>query len=249
MPFLKFQDNNIFYDTEGSGAPLLLLHGNCVSARMFDSEIKYFSHKYKVIYFDYPGMGRSSRIKKFDDNFWKYNAQCAVELLKLLDISEVKVIGTSGGAKVGINLAMESPQFIDKLIADSFLGEYLTISEAERIKQMRIKGKSQILTSAFWKKMHGDDWETIVNMDIDLMLNTAYNNLNPISGNLSEIICPVLITASREDELIPNIEARMQPIIEKIPDARFKIYDKGKHPLMITRKKLFRDIADNFLES
>ena len=248
MPYFEFDNHQIFYDTKGNGEDLLLLHGNIASSVMLESEINYFSKRYRVTYFDYPGLGKSARLEKLSDDFWKYNAKCALELINFLKIKSTKVIGTSGGAKVAINLGLISPNLIDKMIADSFFGEYITKEEADRLRQMRLKGKTQLLHKAFWQKMHGDDWEHLVDLDIDLMINTGYKGINPIEGDYSVIDFPVMITASTEDELIPNIEERMIPIIEKIRYCEFKLYDKGKHPLMITRKKLFRTIAEEFFD-
>lgn len=247
MPFFDFDRRKMYYDTSGAGSPLLLLHGNCVSSKMFTSEIDYYSKYYKVIYLDYPGLGQSDRLPRFRDDFWHYNAQAAYTLLKLLKIDKINVIGTSGGAMTGMNLAALAPEMVNSFIADSFFGEYITIEEAEKIRKGRTAAKSQLLSIAFWKKMHGDDWAEIVDMDIDLMLRTAYNFYNPLEGDLSAINSPILLTASTEDELIPDIRRRMNLLAAKLPNCSQFISEVGKHPLMITQKPIFREIAMEFL--
>ncbi len=249
MAYFNFDRKQVFYDQAGKGTDLLLLHGNSVSARMFDSEIDYFSKFYRVTYFDYVGVGRSERIAKFNTDFWNYNAKAAYTLLKKLGIERTKVIGTSGGALVGMNLGIFAPELLDKFIGDSFFGEYITKNEAERIKQGRTLAKSQLLSIAFWKKMHGEDWADIVDLDIQLMLDVAYQGVNPIVGNPANIICPVLFTASREDELIPNMERRLFDLSRKMQNCTLYTTDIGKHPLMITRKPLFRELALEFFNS
>lgn len=248
MPFFKFDNNKIFYDQKGEGEPLLLIHGNSVSSRMFDSEIDYYSQYYHVIYFDYPGHGQSDRIDKFRDDFWLYNAHCALNLLQFLGLPQVNVIGTSGGALTGLNLAVTNPHAVIKLITDSFAGERITEEEAEFIYDTRTKAKSETVFPAFMKEMHGEDWEKIVDQDLDLMLRVGRNNLPTVHGEVSIISAPVLGVGSDEDGLIPNIRERISHIIGKIPGGQTKFFTYGKHPFMVTQKDDFRKVALDFLK-
>jgi pimeloyl-ACP methyl ester carboxylesterase len=247
MSFFNFDNQNIFYSIIGEGEPLLLLHGNSVSSKMFRYEIEYFSSNYKVIVFDYPGHGESGRLVEFRDDFWNYNAKCALELLSKLDIKHCNVIGTSGGALVGLNLAILEPNLVNKLIADSFLGETLSIDVAQEIVSKRTYAKTNgFMEQQFWKFMHGDDWEQVVENDLNLMMKVALKKLPLIWGDLSTIKAEVLGIASKEDELIPNIDKRLISICKKIPNCKSKIYAFGKHPFMITQKQIFRKLAFDF---
>jgi pimeloyl-ACP methyl ester carboxylesterase len=249
MPYINFDRNKVFYEEKGQGSPLLLLHGNCVSSKMFVSEIEYFSQFYRVIYFDYPGVGRSSRMDKLRDDFWNYNAKCALFLMEFLNIPKFYMVGTSGGAVVGTNLGIMAADKVIAFVGDSFFGEYVLKSEADNIKKNRSAAKSEILASAFWKNMHGADWSNIVDLDIDLMLRTAYNEVNPIVGDPDEFRAPVLFTGSMEDELIGDMDKRLYELSLKMPNCSVQIYEKGKHPLMITRKPLFREIVLNYFRN
>lgn len=249
MPYFKFDGHNVYYQTEGSGKPLLLIHGNSVSSVMFNSEIEYYSKYFKVIIYDYPGHGKSGRVKRFRDDFWRYNAEAGLKLLEHLDIHKTFVIGTSGGALTGLNMAVMQPKKIKALIADSFLGNELSISEAEAIIKKRRAAKSDFMTLKYWQTMNGDTWENVVDNDLDLMLRIAKNNLPLIYGDLSDIKCPVLCVASSEDKLIPNIFDRIERLCSKLPDCRKAFYNYGRHTFMITEKEDFRELALEFLSS
>ena len=54
MPYFDFEGKKVFYDSLGKGNPLILLHGNSVSSKMFDSESIFYSKYYKVYLIDYP---------------------------------------------------------------------------------------------------------------------------------------------------------------------------------------------------
>jgi pimeloyl-ACP methyl ester carboxylesterase len=249
MPYLKFDNKQIYHNSEGEGYPLLLLHGNVVSSLMFKQEIEFYKDFFRVIYFDYPGHGRSERLEKFHDDFWYYNAHCAAKVLEHYKVDKCHVIGTSGGALVGLNLAGVIPDGISKMIADSFFGLKLTKQNAEKIIAKRTKAKKDLMTSSFWKYMHGDDWEQIIENDFDMTRRAVEHGRSAIKTDLTKIKFPVLATASREDELIDDIEERTLEVVNLIPEGRAMIFDKGKHPFMITMREKFREIAINFLTS
>ena len=249
MPYINYNSGKVFYDVEGKGYPLLLLHGNAVSSMMFRAEIDFYKEYFQVIYFDYPGVGKSGRLKRFSDDFWFYNAGAAKALAEHLKLDKFHVIGTSGGALVGLNLAGLLPEKISKMIVDSFFGFRVTIEEVNKIITDRTKAKKEILSASFWEDMHGSDWESIIDMDLDLMLRTATNNVNAIKTDLSRLEFPVLGIVSEEDELVPDIVNRMSAVIEQIPNGKLIIFKKGKHPFMITKRQKFRDIAIQFLTS
>lgn len=247
MSYLKYQHKEVYYDSTGKGYPLLLLHGNVVSSKMFDREIDFWSEYFQVIYFDYPGHGKSERLERFSDDFWLFNAGAAELVLEELNINKCNVIGTSGGALVGLNLAGLVPNKISKMIVDSFFGLRFSIDEAKAIVAKRTKAKQDLLTSSFWKSMHGDDWEQIVDNDFDMMLRTANHGRPIIHTDLNKISFPVLGIASEADELINNIGERLIETIDLIPNGKAMIFKEGKHPFMITKYEKFREIAFNFL--
>lgn len=247
MPYFRFDGLNVFYDEKGNGEPLLLLHGNTVSSNMFASEIAFWSSLFRVVYLDAPGHGQSDRLPFFRDDFWYYNSLAALELLKLLDIKKTKVIGTSGGAITGLNLAAAQPERIEKLIADSFFGLEIPLHEAKQIAYSRNEKNQSMMSKAFWNSMNGEGWEEIVRMDYELLVKIAENHLPIYFNPLSNIKAKVLFTAGRDDELISDIENRMNAAAELIPDCRCIYADEGKHPFMITEKEKFREIAMNFL--
>lgn len=247
MPYFRYDGLNVFYDERGRGEPSLLLHGNTVSSKMFTSEIEYWSSIFRVIYLDAPGHGQSDRLPFFRDDFWYYNSLAALELLDLLEIEQTYAIGTSGGAITGLNLAAAKPNRINKLIADSFFGLEIPLSEARQIAESRSKGIHKLMSSAFWEAMNGDGWEQIVRMDYELLVKVAENHLPIYFNPLQNIKAKVLFTAGRNDELISDIENRMNAAAGLITDCRCFYADDGKHPFMITQKEKFREVAMNFL--
>ena len=81
MPYIEFDNKKIYHNSTGQGTPLLLLHGNVVSSLMFKQEIEFYKDFFQVIYFDYPGHGKSERLEKFHTDFWYYNSLAAKKIL------------------------------------------------------------------------------------------------------------------------------------------------------------------------
>lgn len=248
LAFFEFDGNQVFYEVIGEGSPLLMLHGNSVSSSLFGSCKEFFSQYYKVILFDYPGHGKSGRLPQFRDDFWNYNALCAYELMDLLKIEKFDVIGTSGGAMVGLNMCVIQPDRINKIIADSFFGDYVTYSEAVKLVSGRLRAKDDFMTSQYWKFHNGSHWENVIDNDCDMMLSFSRKGFPTIFGDISTIKSKVLLVATSTDELLPNILERLTALSKKIKNVSMKFYDYGRHTFMITEKEEFRRIAIEFLK-
>ena len=57
MSYLDYEGNKIFYEEAGEGKPLIILHGNTASSKMFAPIIPLFSEKHRVITMDFLGCG------------------------------------------------------------------------------------------------------------------------------------------------------------------------------------------------
>jgi pimeloyl-ACP methyl ester carboxylesterase len=249
MPFFTFDNIQVYYeDYGGDKPPLLLLHGNSVSAKMFNKNyIKFYQKHFRVITFDYPGLGRSQRLSYFRDDYWYYNAHFAAFLLDQLGLKKVNVVGTSGGALVGFNLCILRADLVGKMIGDSFMGLGLSLEDSQSIVRKRSKSKLQLMQIAFWKDMNGDDWQECADLDIDLMDRVGKKQLLTIYGDLSSINIPVMCVAASTDELIPNTHLKVKQVADLIPNSKYISYDYGKHPFMITEPNEFKKISLEFL--
>lgn len=196
MAYFNYQHQKIFYRIAGKGDPLLLIHGNSVSSEMFSPVLTLFSESFKVILYDFPGHGRSSRVEEYERDSWYYNAEVAHALLEQLNLAKVNVIGTSGGALVGINLALEHPGKVNCLVADSFEGEAPLGSYIKTLKEDREKDKENSFAKDFWMDMHGSDWEKVVDLDSDMNTAFASTGKSFFHKSISELQVPALLTGS-----------------------------------------------------
>ena len=76
------------------------------------------------ILIDFLGCGRSDRTASFPSDIWIDEARQVVCLVQHLELDEVSLIGTSGGAWVVMNAAMMMKGRVSSIIADSFDGRH-----------------------------------------------------------------------------------------------------------------------------
>ena len=101
MSYFTFDNKKIYYEENGSGTPLLFLHGNTASSKMFTDFSKRYTDSYKVILIDFLGHGRSERLSEFPADLWFYEAQQALKAAGLqflaLNVLSKPVTITSSG--------------------------------------------------------------------------------------------------------------------------------------------------------
>ena len=115
MAYFSYGKKHIYYEEHGKGTPVIFCHGNTASSRMFSLLMPLYENNLHCILIDFLGFGRSDRTASFPS-------------AQYLELDEVSLIGTSGGAWVAINAAMMMKGRVSTLIADSFDGRTLNIN-------------------------------------------------------------------------------------------------------------------------
>ncbi|MBL0008401.1 MAG: alpha/beta hydrolase [Saprospiraceae bacterium] len=103
----------MYYETYGTGEPLLIIHGNGGSIGDFNFQIPYFEKKYKVILADSRAQGKS--LDNGDSLTYEMMADDLDALLDVLKLDSCYVIGWSDGGINGLLLAMRHPEKVRKL--------------------------------------------------------------------------------------------------------------------------------------
>jgi len=245
MPHVMIDGHRIHYRERGRGPLLLLLHGNTASSVYHAGEIDHFGSRYRVVAPDLLGTGGSDRVAIWADDWWAQGARHAAALMELLGESQCLVMGTSGGAVAALWMAILYPDRVRAVIADS-VGERMVL---ERIRQ-EIVSRAQRTPGqvAFWSGAHGEDWEQVVDADSALLLRAAERGGDWWDGRLSEVRCPVLLTVSRADDLLPDVVEQAQRIASQVPNITLHVGDEGTHPYIWSQAEAFRAVANEFLD-
>jgi len=248
MAYFKFENKAVFYKEIGSGAPLLLLHGNTASSKMFSSILEMYSTDFKIILIDFPGHGKSERVLKFEHDFWYYNSNVCYALLEHLKINKLSVIGISGGALVGINLALEHPETINYLIADSFMGEFPQSIYRNALEEERQKSKTNRFAKEFWAFNHGVDWENVIDLDTEMFINFSQAGNSFFHQSISELSVPTTLTGSKQDEFCNNLDKIYNVLKLKNNRLEVHMFETGNHPAMLSNKDEFYSLIKKKLK-
>lgn len=247
MPFFSWQENRLQYREQGAGPLLVILPGNTASSACHEGELCHFAASYRAVCLDYLGVGRSDRIAVWPHDWWAQGADQAVALIRHLGEGRAILVGTSGGAVIALLAAIAFPNAVDAVVGDSFVAAWTP--EMLRDVVLADRNRKTPDQRAFWEAAHGSDWERVVAADTDLVRRFGDRGGDWFGGRLAQVHCPVLITASKTDHLLPHVSEQVQMIMGQIPDCRTYMSSGGDHPLMWSRPDEFRGIADVFLRA
>jgi len=244
MPYREHNNHRLFYREAGSGPLMLILPGNTATSACLQREAAYFGERFHAVAMDFWGTGQSDRLAMWPDDWFQQAAHDAAALIRRLGGCAI-VMGTSGGADVALWLATLYPDRVSAVIADSAVEVYPPDLLRAGMRDREARTPGQI---GFWQFAHGEDWEQPVNADTDLLLRIADVGGQLAPEALETIRCPVLFTATLDDELLPNVAGQLSSMAQRMPDARVYLTRGGGHPLMWSRPEEFRAVCDLFLQ-
>lgn len=251
MSYFNFDNKRVYYTEFGNGTPLLLLHGNTASSNMFAEIAEKYKKNFKVILIDFLGHGKSDRLDKFPADLWFYEAKQTIAFLREKQYSKVNIIGSSGGALVAINVALEASELVNKVIADSFEGEKPLKAFTENIEVDRENSKQNENAKAFYLYMHGLDWEQVVDNDTSAIIRHEKEIGKFFHKDLQSFKSDILLTGSKEDEFIGTIspnyfEKVYGELVSKIGHGKINLFETGGHPAMLTNQDSFYQLSMEF---
>ncbi|HQA96877.1 MAG TPA: alpha/beta hydrolase [Clostridia bacterium] len=249
-----YNGKNIYYTELGDGRPLLLLHGNTASSNMFGGVEEQFAANHRVVLLDFLGHGRSDRLERFPADLWYDEAMQVIALMRERQYESVDIIGSSGGALVAVNAALEAPALVGKIIADSFEGERALPAFTENMKEERERSKHDPGAVMFYKAMQGADWESVVDNDTDAVIRHSRELGIFFHKPLCAMQADVLLTGSLEDEFVTALEQDFfrktyGELLSKIGHGSMHLFEHGGHPAMLSNQAEFVRLSEEFLST
>ena len=215
----------IYYETYGSGEPLIMFHGNGGSIAAFKNQIPFFEKYYKVIAIDSRLQGKSGG--SADTLSYDMMASDFAGLLDYLHIDSAYVLGWSDGGIDGLVLAMKYPVKVKKLA----------------VTGANIVPDTTALYAADLEGMRNTAFSTTAS-PIDKTLNRMmiYQPQIPFS-ELKKIHCPVLVMAGDRDIIKPEHTLK---IYQSLPVAELCIFPDSYHHVCQQHPELFNETVLTF---
>ena len=110
--FLEVNGGRIYYEVEGDGYPLLLIHGGLGSLRMWDDHVPAFAERYRVIRYDTRGFGRTET-----DDVEFSNRADAADVLDHVGAASAYLVGQSRGGIIALDFVIERPERVDAFVS------------------------------------------------------------------------------------------------------------------------------------
>jgi pimeloyl-ACP methyl ester carboxylesterase len=122
----------IYCERQGNGPLLLLIHGAMEDAGFYSSTADILAEKFTVVSYDRRCNSRSSGDRSADMTVAQ-QARDAASIIEAMGVEKAIVLGRSGGAIIGLELAAARPEVIDFLIVhEAPVIELLPDSNAQR---------------------------------------------------------------------------------------------------------------------
>jgi aminoacrylate hydrolase len=242
MPKAQIEGGELYYETHGSGTPLLLVSGLGGIANYWLPNIPALSKTHQVVVHDHRGTGQSTRsnIRYSVDQM----TDDVIDLMDHLKIEKTHLVGHSTGGAIGQTMAVRHPERLISLTisaswpkADAF---FRRVFEARRALLMNAGPAAYVRSTPVF--LYPDWW---INENIGLIEERekpAITNFPPVeivasridaimafdrTADLPRIKTPTMLLCARDDILTPSYYSR--ELARLISGVEFVQLERGGH--------------------
>ncbi|MDB5089315.1 MAG: alpha/beta fold hydrolase [Mucilaginibacter sp.] len=227
--YLKVGDSTkIYYEVYGKGRPVVLLHGGLFGdISEYEKLIPKLSEHFQVIAIETRGHAKSEIGHQLFT--YKLMAQDAYTVIKRLTNDSTIVIGFSDGAVIGMNLTIEHPEIVRKLV---FAGGNISkedyrpgvVADLEKTtgKTMEkdypdfVKDRKKIMPEP-------ERWDEFV----DKLKHAWLTQVKVEPSQLKNVKCPVLVVGGDRDQY--NTIDNFYKVYRQLPNASLAIIPQSDH--------------------
>ena len=234
-------------------APVLVLSNSLgTTFEMWDRQLPAFVERFRVLRYNMRGHGRSPVPP--GPYAMADLAGDVVELLDRLEIGRVIFCGISIGGMVGLRLALDAPDRVERLVLSSTAAQVLSEQEwAERAATVREQGVVALADATierwFSPEFRETEPEVVDDIRATLVATPAEGyagcceavGAHDVRDRLGEIEAPTLVVAAEDDPAVTPDHGEL--IAERVPRARLEMLGEGRHLCNIERPEEFNQIV------
>ncbi|HEY1406593.1 MAG TPA: alpha/beta hydrolase [Spirochaetota bacterium] len=262
------KDIDIYYESYGSGIPVLMIHGCRPDHRLMkgcmEPVFQSLNSSFQRIYFDLPGMGRTKSAP------WITGSDHMLEIVScfidgVIPDKRFLLVGESYGGYIARALIKERYSYIDGLLLICPVSEPLyknavvpprhIIESDERLLQTLSESERQqfeyinvIQTREVWKRFKEDILPGLNDSDVDFIDKTFGESCSfrfDVNTLDKPFMKPSLMIMGRQDFIVGYRDT--WKIIEDYPRASFVVLDKAGHNMQIEQFHLFNELVEEWL--
>ena len=260
MPYFNNENVKIYYEIEGEGPPVVMIHGfasNLESNWKQANWVKVLKDNYRLILMDCRGHGKSDKPHDESD----YGQKMTDDVIKLMDhlsIEKANFLGYSMGAYMTFRLLLSRPELFISAILGGFVLSFIqdekarsiyrenTMRRVEAFRAESIDDVKDPMARAFrqFAELGGNDLKALAAVTAGLLQERSEIMESPkqLKETLKKIETPVM-TVVASNELIPGDKTLIAQIV---PNAcHFQI--QGKDHLTVVPDPKFHMVVKAFL--
>lgn len=262
--FVEVGGGRIYFEVEGEGHPLLLVHGGLGSLRMWDEHVPAFAERYRVIRYDTRGFGRTET-----DDVEFTNRGDAALVLDHVGASSAHVVGQSRGGMIALDLTLDLPDRVDALVSVAGgIGGYEPElpegvepppwDEMERLWEAKDWDALAELETQVWVDGWGQSQDRVdaeIRRRVQDWILANYRAglaegkpqpLDPsAAGRLAEVRVPTLVLIGEADE--PGCVFAERHLADSVPGARVVEFPGVAHMIQLEEPERFTQLVLDFL--
>jgi 3-oxoadipate enol-lactonase len=204
--------------------PLVLSNALGTTAEMWAPQVDELSRRFAVVRYEHPARASVGEL-----------ADALLDALARVGLGRVSFCGLSLGAMVGMSIAADAPERIDRLVLACTAARFGVPAQwSRRAAFVRAYGMAEIARDALdkWFTPAFADRERYYEMQLDCDPEEYALGLEAIGGcdfreRLGEIQAQTLVIAGAQDTATPPADAAA--LADGIPDARLAVLDGAAH--------------------
>jgi esterase len=235
VPEARVNGIRLHYSEQGSGAPILCIHGGGSTALLWADAVQELARLGRVIAYDRRGCSRSERPEPYEHTTVAEQADDAAALLDELDASPAVVIGRSYGGAVAIDLALRYPDRVRAMV--QLEGDALGLSPAALDWTVRLRDDlreveardgigavyealiEEVMGEGVWESFPQDVREILTANGPPLVAELGYvDEPNPDAAAIATIDVPALVVAASDSP--PELREMSEAMAAALPNAR-----------------------------
>lgn len=261
--FVEVPGGRLYYEVDGDGPPLTLIHAGVAHLRMWDAQVEAWRQHFRVVRYDTRGFGRTVT----EDVSYSNRADLAA-LLDTLGLESTHLVGASRGATIALDFAIERPERVRSLVwvaggvrglvtpDDPRLAE--AWPELERLEEARDWPALVELETKLWTDGPGQpadrvdaelrqrmyDWN-MENYRAEQRAEQTVPTDWSAADRLNELRAPLLAVWGTLDET--GVQAAGQHLARVVPGARAHVFDGVAHMVNLERPAEFNELVADFI--
>ena len=256
MGVVRVEGARLYYQSAGAGRPLLLLHGLGSSSRDWEFQVPEFARHRHVIAPDFRGHGASARtggyrVERFAADTWA--------LLDQLGCGEPDVLGYSMGGAVAMQMALDRPGAIGRLVLSNTLPDFRTDTLGKRWllwSRLLLMGwlgprrLSEVMSRRLYPRPDQAELRARVakrnaENDKNVYLETVRALTRwSVAERVEQLTLPVLVLAAEHDYFLRR---ETDAFVASLPDARVEHFADTRHGLPLEMPEAFNRAVLDFL--